>query len=84
MSDVAIFAFGGVIFIISTWAVVAFGLSRMHELQREDLDESPRITEVREDGLTEVYMTRALETDGTAGDPLEVVGTGPETKAEQP
>ena len=64
MSEIAIFAFGGVIFIVTTWATVAFGLRRIHELQREDLEASPRIEEVVEEtNFTEIYVTRELEND---------------------
>ena len=62
MSEIAIFAFGGVIFIVTTWATVAFGLRRIHELQRADLEDSPRIEAVvQETGFTEIYVTRELD-----------------------
>ena len=68
MSEIAIFAFGGVIFIVTTWATVAFGLRRIHELQREDLEDSPRIEEVVEDSnFTEIYVTRELDGEVTNG-----------------
>jgi hypothetical protein len=62
MTEIAIFGFGGVIFIITTWATVAFGLRRVHELQREDLEDSPRIEEVVEEtNFTEIYVTREVD-----------------------
>ena len=62
MSEIAIFAFGGVIFIVTTWATVAFGLRRIHELQRADLEDSPRIEAiVEETGFTEIYVTREFD-----------------------
>jgi hypothetical protein len=67
MTEIAIFAFGGVIFIVTTWATVAFGLRRIHELHREDLEDSPRIDEiVKETNFTEIYVTR--EVDETPAD----------------
>lgn len=58
MSEVALFAFGSVVFMITTWATITFGLARIHQLQREDLEDSPGVREIRETGLTEVYVTR--------------------------
>jgi hypothetical protein len=60
MSEVAIFSFGSVLFVMTTWATFSFGMRRMHELQSEDLANSQRISEVRTDGLTEIHVTERL------------------------
>lgn len=57
MSDIALFAFGGAVFTITTWATIAFGLARVHQLQRADIDHSSGKWDVREGALTEVYIT---------------------------
>ena len=57
MSEVAIFSFGSVLFIMTTWATFSFGMRRIHELQMRDLADSSRISEVRAEGLTEVHVS---------------------------
>lgn len=57
MSEVAIFTFGSVMFIATAWATIAFGLSRIAELQAADLEGSGRVAESRSDGLTEIHVT---------------------------
>ena len=57
MSEVAIFTFGSVMFIATSWATIAFGLRRIAELQAADLESSGRSAEVRSDGLTEIHVT---------------------------
>lgn len=61
MSEVAIFSFGSVLFIMTTWATFAYGMSRMHELQMRDLADSGRISAVRDEGLTEIHETTAVD-----------------------
>lgn len=61
MNDVAIFVIGSLLFIATTWATVAFGISRMHELELKDRSESPAISGVEKEGFTEVYRTRSDE-----------------------
>lgn len=56
MSEVAIFAFGAVMFIATAWATIAFGLQRIAELQAADLQESGRVAAQRNDGLTEILV----------------------------
>lgn len=55
MSDIAIFGAGSVMFIATTWATIAFGVRRMHELQDEELDRTGRAP-VAESNLTELHM----------------------------
>ena len=66
MSDVAIFGVGSVMFTLTTWATIAFGMSRIHDVQLRDLESSNRIAEVRASGLTELHMTIPAVPDGTA------------------
>jgi hypothetical protein len=60
MSDLWIFVFGVAVFITTAWATFAFGLARVHELQRQDLEASPRIKAVEDQGLTELYVTQRI------------------------
>ena len=55
MSDIAIFAFGSVMFIATTWASIAFGVRRMHDLQDEELERTGRSPRLEESGLTEIH-----------------------------
>lgn len=55
MSDIAIFSAGSLLFIATTWATVAFGVRRMHELQDEELERSGRTARAGESGLTELH-----------------------------
>jgi hypothetical protein len=67
MSEIAIFSFGAVMFIMTTWATFSFGLRRMHELQLEDLAKSDRVAEAQESGFTELHVTKsAAAPDRTA------------------
>lgn len=61
MSEVAIFAFGSVMFVMTTWATFSFGMRRVHELQMLDLAESSRISEIRNEGLTEIHVSTSLQ-----------------------
>ena len=58
MSDVAIFGFGSVIFMITTWATFSFGLSRMGELNKRELEQSKMVVVERDSGLTELHVER--------------------------
>lgn len=57
MSEVLIFAFGSVLFVITSSATFAFALTRFHEVQMDDMAESGRYPVTRSDGLTEVYVS---------------------------
>ncbi len=61
MSDVAIFGFGSVMFIATTWATIAFGVRRMHELQDEELARTGRSARLEESGLTELHVDDGAE-----------------------
>ena len=65
MSELFVFGFGAVVFSMTTWAVIAFGLYRSHELQLEDLAASGRTAETRDDGLTELHV-EVTDDAGTA------------------
>lgn len=56
MSDIAIFGAGSIMFIATTWATIAFGVRRMHELQDEELERTGRTSRERESGLTELHV----------------------------
>lgn len=71
MSEVAIFSFGSVMFIATAWATIAFGLRRIAELQAADLENSGRVAEVRDDGLTEIHVTMP---DGAAATEVDERG----------
>jgi hypothetical protein len=58
VSDIAIFSLGSVLFIATTWATVAFGVRRMHELQDEELKRSGQSVEMRDSGLTELHTEK--------------------------
>jgi len=58
MSEIAIFVFGSVIFMITTWATFAFGLRRMGEIQAKELELADRTAVPRESGLTEIHIER--------------------------
>ena len=63
MSDIAIFGFGSVMFIATTWATIAFGVRRMHELQDEELERTGRSARTEESGLTELHVDVEAEAD---------------------
>jgi hypothetical protein len=56
MSDIAIFGAGSIMFIATTWATIAFGVRRMHELQDEELERTGRTPLEGESGLTELHV----------------------------
>lgn len=57
MSEIALFTVGCILFIATTWATFAFGLSRIHELALEDIAEGDRYPADRGSGLTDIYVT---------------------------
>ena len=58
MSEIAVFLFGSVIFIVTAWATFAFGLSRMQEIRLDDLKgDSSRFEIIVEQGLTQRYVS---------------------------
>ncbi len=56
MSEILIFGVGSVMFIAVTWAAVAFGVQRMHDLQVADLEDGDQTAVTRDDGLTELHV----------------------------
>lgn len=56
MSEIAIFSFGSVVFILTTWATFSFGLKRMGELQARELQNSSLKAVPSESGLTEIHV----------------------------
>jgi hypothetical protein len=56
MSDIAIFAIGSVIFMITTWATFSFGLRRMGELHAQDLEEANVTAVPQPSGFTEIHV----------------------------
>ena len=55
MTETLIFGFGSVLFIATTWASVAFGLHRMHEIEVAEVELTDRTVVTRADGLTELH-----------------------------
>jgi len=70
MSDLWIFGFGSIVFIISTWATLSFGLAKMQELALADAAASPRFTKIVEGEYTDVYAT-APQAGETAAPPVD-------------
>jgi hypothetical protein len=68
MSDLVIFGFGSIVFIISTWATLTFGLAKMQELALADAASSPRIEKIVAGEYTDVYRTAPLPSDGVESD----------------
>ena len=64
MTEAVIFAIGSLMFVATAGASVTFGMFRAHELQRQDLEESPRVAEVEETTFTEIHRTQPV-----AGEP---------------
>lgn len=56
MSDVAIFAIGGVLFVITTGATIAFLLKQVMAAHRRELLESDAISHIEEDRFTELHI----------------------------
>ncbi|MEX1091702.1 MAG: hypothetical protein WEF28_00965 [Acidimicrobiia bacterium] len=57
MSEALIFGIGSVLFIAVTWAAIAFGVQRMHDLEVADLRDSEQRAVSRDDGLTELHTS---------------------------
>ncbi len=60
MTDLVLFALGSLVFLAVTWATVAFGVARVHEMQYDDMEESERIAWIEDRALTEIYKTRPV------------------------
>ena len=56
MSNTLLFAVGGVLFIITTGATVAFLLSRVMAAHRRQLLDSEAISHIESDRFTEIYV----------------------------
>ena len=56
MSEGIIFGIGGVLFIGTTWATIAFFLSRINEMHRREILETPGVDRIESDTFTEVYV----------------------------
>jgi hypothetical protein len=57
MSDVALFAVGSVVFVVTAWASIAYGLAYVHQLRMQDLEDSSDVTEIRaESQYTDIYV----------------------------
>lgn len=57
MTEIALFGVGSLLFIAVTWASIAFGVHRLHELQTEELEKSDQTVVEQPGGLTEVHAT---------------------------
>lgn len=56
MSEVALFAIGSVVFVITAWATIAYGLAFVHQLRMEDI-ETGDVHLKRETQFTDVYIS---------------------------
>ena len=56
MSDGAIFAVGAVLFIATTWATIAFFLSKLNEMHRQEVLASPEVVGIESETFTEVHV----------------------------
>ena len=56
MSNSLLFAIGGVLFIITTGATIAFLLSRVMAAHRRQLLESESVSHIESDRFTEIYV----------------------------
>ncbi|HSF87263.1 MAG TPA: hypothetical protein VLG28_16615 [Acidimicrobiia bacterium] len=63
MSDVAIFAVGSVVFVITSWATIAYGLAAVHQMRVRDVNESPTVGLRTATQFTDVYVTTTPEPD---------------------
>ena len=73
MSDGLLFAIGGVLFIITTGATIAFLLSRVMAAHRRQLLESEAISHIESERFTEIYVRdedSALTTSAGVDNPL--------------
>lgn len=57
MSEALIFGIGSVLSIAVTWAAIAFGVQRMHDIEVADLRDSEQRVVSRDDGLTELHAS---------------------------
>ena len=65
MSEAAIFAVGSVLFVMTTWATIAYGLATVHELRLRDIEKSPDVDIRAESQFTDLHV----RTDAEAADP---------------
>jgi hypothetical protein len=56
MSEGAIFAVGAVLFIATTWATIAFFLSKLNDVHRREMLASSEISGIESDTFTEVHV----------------------------
>jgi len=66
VTEIAIFIVGTVLFFATTWATVAFGVWRVHQLQRDEL--SDRVTEIEDLGFTELHRSDNEASAASAGE----------------
>ena len=71
MSDLLVFGFGTVIFIVATWATLSFGLARVQELALKDVEESERFRGVKKGTYADVYVTQPLPGEQHADGDIE-------------
>ena len=55
MSEVVIFSVGSLFFVATSWATLSFGLTRIAELKRRELEDAGVKIEATESGYTEIY-----------------------------
>ena len=67
MTEFFIFGAGSIVFISVTWAAIAFGVQRMHELEVAELEQSDRTAVEQQSGLTELHLPEGHESDESAG-----------------
>ena len=56
MSEAAIFGVGSIMFTMTAWATLVFGMRRIRQVQLRDLASSGRIAQTQAAGLTELHM----------------------------
>lgn len=62
MTEAAIFAVGSVMFVITTWATIAYGLTTVHELRLRDIDSSGDVSVEPAGQYTERYVRTSNDT----------------------
>jgi hypothetical protein len=62
VSDVAIFAIGSVVFLVTSWATIAYGLAAVHQMRMRDVEDSPTVELRTETSFTDVYVTTSPRT----------------------
>ena len=82
MSEGVIFTIGGILFIATTWATIAFLLSRVNELHRREVLSSSAVERIETDGLVERYVSRPDPNSELAlSEPVDELGGGaPESR----